>query len=92
MGWNLANAFEKPVHAKRDSSLVEESIALWITYWGKLESVYGGDTLTAVSSLNLDGRRLDPPERRRAAANMNEWIDSVMNALPVSTNDNGSPS
>lgn len=92
MGWNLANAFEKPVHARSDSSLVEESITALDTYWGRLETVYGSDTLTTVASLNLDGRNLEHLNGSRAAANMRKWIGSVMEALPASTSDNGNPS
>ena len=92
MGWNLANAFEKPVFATRDSSLVEKSISALDRYWGKLEAVYGGDTLTTVSSLNLDGNALIHLNGNRAAKNMADWIDSVMDALPSSPNRDGSAS
>lgn len=83
MGWNLANAFEKPVSAKRNSSLVQESIGALDTYWGKLETVYGSDSLQLVSSLNIDGDELNHLNGKRAAANMNDWITSVINQLPT---------
>jgi CRISPR system Cascade subunit CasC len=90
MGWNLANAFEKPVSASHSSSLVEGSIAALDRYWGKLEAMYGSDTLKKVSSLNLDGEALTHLNGERAAANLNAWIDAVMNALSASPEKGGS--
>jgi CRISPR system Cascade subunit CasC len=81
MGWNLANAFEKPVTAGRNSSLVAESIAALDSYWGKLESVYGNDTLVRVAAVNLDGPALTHLNGDRAVANINTWIDTVLSAL-----------
>ncbi len=92
MGWNLANAFEKPVVATRDNSLVEASIAALDSYWGKLETVYGGDTLTTVTSLNLDGPALDNLNGERAARNMAGWIESVLGALPAAPAQDGGES
>lgn len=92
MGWNLANAFEKPVTAGYNTSLVKESIVALDRYWGKLESLYGGETLTAVSSLNLDGEALTHLNSDRSAANLKEWIQTVLNALPGSADTSGSES
>ncbi len=92
MGWNLANAFEKPVSASHSSSLVEGSIAALDRYWGKLEVMYGSETLTKVSSLNLDGEALTHLNGDRAAANLNDWIDAVLSALPASIEMSGSVS
>jgi CRISPR system Cascade subunit CasC len=83
MGWNLANAFEKPVAAGYNTSLVKESIGALDRYWGKLEAIYGGETLTRVSALNLDGETLTHLHGDRAAANLTGWIDAVLNALPA---------
>ncbi len=86
MGWNLANAFEKPVTAGYNTSLVEGSIAALDNYWGKLEAIYGNETLTSVSSLNLDGEgQLANLNGNRTAANLNDWIASVLDALPAAT-------
>ena len=87
MGWNLANAFEKPAAAKHNSSLVEESIAALNAYWGKLETVYGDDTLKKISVLNLDGGELTHLNGDRKAKNMNEWISGVLNQLPLAQSD-----
>lgn len=83
MGWNLANAFEKPVVAGRNTSLVAESIAALDTYWGKLETVYGGDTLVRVASVNVDGPPLTHLNSNRAVASREAWIDAVLSALPA---------
>lgn len=92
MGWNLANAFEKPVTAGYNTSLVEESIRALDRYWGKLETLYGGETLTTVTSLNLDGTGLTHLNGERAAPNLNAWIGTVLNALPATAEKSGSGS
>ena len=92
MGWNLANAFEKPVVAGYNTSLVEESIHALDRYWGKLETLYGGETLTRVTSLNLDGTDLTHLNGSRAAANLQEWIGAVLNALSGTNETNRSDS
>ena len=92
MGWNLANAFEKPVTAGYNTSLVEESIRALDRYWGKLETLYGGETLTTVTSLNLDGSGLTHLNGTRAAANLNAWIGTVLDALPAAAEKGGSGS
>lgn len=85
MGWNLANAFEKPVSAGRNSSLVAESIAALDTYWGKLETVYGSNTLLRVAAVNVDGPPLTHLNSDRAVASCEAWIDAVLSALPTSS-------
>lgn len=92
MGWNLANAFEKPVTAGYNTSLVEESIRALDRYWGKLETLYGGETLTTVTSLNLDGSGLTHLNGERAAPNLNAWIGTVLDALPAAAEKSGSGS
>ena len=92
MGWNLANAFEKPVAANYQRSLVEQSIAALDRYWGQLETVYGSDTLITVSSLNLDGDDLTHLNSERAADNLDSWIKSVLDALSVPEGEQGSAS
>lgn len=92
MGWNLANAFEKPVVAGYNTSLIKESIKALDQYWGKLEAMYGGKTLTAVTSLNLDGEALTHLNGDRSAANLEGWIAAVLKALPVSPDMSGSES
>jgi CRISPR system Cascade subunit CasC len=87
MGWNLANAFEKPVFAGRNSSLVAESIGALDNYWGKLETVYGSDTLVRVASVNVDGPPLTHLNSDRAVASREAWIDAVLSALPAKSTE-----
>jgi len=54
MGWSLANAFERPVYARRDSGLVAPSVEALDTYWGRLCQVYGTDTLERTAALALE--------------------------------------
>lgn len=84
MGWNLANAFEKPVFAGRNSSLVAESIAALDAYWGKLEAIYGNDTLVCVAAVNLDGPPLTHLSGDHNVATVKTWLDTVLSSL-VST-------
>ncbi len=81
MGWNLANAFEKPVFAGRNSSLVAESIAALDAYWGKLETIYGGDTLVSVAAVNLDGPPLTHLSGDHNVATVKTWLDTVLSSL-----------
>jgi CRISPR system Cascade subunit CasC len=92
MGWNLANAFEKPVVAGYNTSLVKESISALDEYWGKLETVYGGQTFATVTSLNLEGEALTHFKGDRAAANLGDWIAAILTALSTSSNLGGSKS
>ncbi|MEZ4705925.1 MAG: type I-E CRISPR-associated protein Cas7/Cse4/CasC [Caldilineaceae bacterium] len=89
MGWNLANAFEKPIFAKRDSSLVGESIAALDAYWGKLEAIYGGDTLVCVAAINQDGPELNHLRGERTVSGRDAWIAAVLSALASKTEENG---
>lgn len=90
MGWNLANAFEKPVFAGRNSSLVAESIAALDRYWGKLETVYGNETLVSVASVNLDGPPLTHLNGERTVKNTQAWISGILSALATPSADRGS--
>ncbi len=81
MGWNLANAFEKPISATRTSSLVAESIAALDNYWGKLATIYGDDTLVCVAAINQDGPALTHLSGERAVASRKAWIEAVLKPL-----------
>lgn len=85
MGWNLANAFEKPVAATRNSSLVATSIAALDTYWGKLAIVYGDDTLVKVATINLDGPELTHLNGDHTVASRQTWIDAILEPLGEAT-------
>lgn len=92
MGWNLANAFEKPVSATYNQSLVEASISNLDKYWGKLQTMYGTDSLEEVCALNLDGGELANLGSDRCADNVDAWISSVLGALSDETDKDGSAS
>lgn len=81
MAWSLANAFERPVRAARDSGYVDPSIATLDEYWGRLSRVYGDGSIT-VAALALDEAA---PLNHLAAAvqpSLDAWIATVLRALP----------
>lgn len=39
--WSLANAFEKPVVAKKDNSILHQSVAMLDNHWHELDCMYG---------------------------------------------------
>ncbi len=81
MAWSLANAFERPVRAARDSGYVDPSIATLDEYWGRLSRVYGDGSIT-VAALVLDEAA---PLNHLAAAvqpSLDAWIATVLRALP----------
>ncbi|MEX1019536.1 MAG: type I-E CRISPR-associated protein Cas7/Cse4/CasC [Litorilinea sp.] len=80
MGWNLANAFEKPVVPSAGGSIVQNSIAALDNYWGKLSTIYGDDTLQSIQAINLDGSEL-PNLGKYAASTQSEWLNAVSGAL-----------
>lgn len=90
MGWNLANAFEKPVAATRNISLVEASITALDGYWGKLAAAYGDDTLVKVAAINLDGPALAHLSSDSTVANRTEWINAILE--PLTSSNTGSQS
>ncbi len=82
MGWSLVNAFETPVRPHRDSGLVAPSVEALDTYWGRLQQVYGDDTLTSVSALSLN-TELSLEHLDKLAENQEAWIKAVTDALPT---------
>lgn len=83
MGWSLANAFERPVRARRDSGLVTPSVEALDAYWGRLCQVYGTDTLVCTTALALDpDLPLEALEESRVK-NLEAWVSAVTNSLPA---------
>ena len=82
MGWSLANAFEKPVAARRDGGIVSPSIEALDTYWGRLCEVYGTGTLTRVAALSLDGEPRLTNLGENLASSVEEWVAQALAALP----------
>jgi CRISPR system Cascade subunit CasC len=81
MGWSLANAFEKPVRAVRDSGLVAPSVKALDSYWGRLTAVYGTKSIRATAALALDGD-LELTALKDAQVNdLEAWIKAVIGPI-----------
>ena len=80
MSWSLANAFERPVSAWRDTGLVEPSIRALDQYWGSLVRMYGnGHSVIAALSL-VDGLSLDHLGSY-IASSLDQWVSQVSTAV-----------
>lgn len=77
MSWSLANAFERPVSALRDSGYIRPSIEALDTYWAQLTGTFSQNP-KAVAALNLEpevklthlGSYLKP--------NLDQWIEALL--------------
>lgn len=80
MSWSLANAFEKPVYAKRDQSLLETSIAVLDQYWAGLVEFFGDDPRPVVGCVGMSPEleNLDP----YLVKDFETWISQSLEALP----------
>lgn len=79
--WSLANAFEKPVRAVRDSGLVAPSVKALDGYWGRLCTVYGAKSLKATTALTLDGD-LELTALKGAQVNdVESWVEAVIKPI-----------
>jgi len=83
MGWSLANAFERPVRARRDSGLVAPSVEAMDAYWGRLCQVYGNDTLVCKAALALDPNLALEALKEAQVENLEAWVSAVTNSLPA---------
>lgn len=80
-GWSLANAFEKPVHQRGDSGLVEPSVAALETYWNEqLLGVYGNESVKHTATL-APGLELTALKETRVDS-LESWVDAIMESLP----------
>ena len=80
MSWSLANAFERPVSAWRDTGLVEPSIKALDQYWGNLVRMYGnGHSVIAALSL-VDGLSLDHLGSY-ISSSLDQWVSQVSTAV-----------
>ena len=75
--WSLANAFEKPVRAGRDSGLVAPSVKALDSYWGRLAAVYGTKSITATAALALDGDLALVALKDAQVKDLDAWIKAV---------------
>ena len=81
MGWSLANAFERPVRARRDGGLVAPSVEALDVYWSRLCQLYGTDTLTRKAMLALDTDLSTESLQADQVQNLEEWLGAVTEAL-----------
>ncbi len=93
MSWSLANAFERPVRAGRDSGLVQPSVEALAAYWERLNQVYRknkredkaehnphGDEMT-VAALALERDLNLGTLADHRVESLEEWVRAVLAAL-----------
>ncbi|OIO91391.1 MAG: type I-E CRISPR-associated protein Cas7/Cse4/CasC [Anaerolineae bacterium CG2_30_64_16] len=75
--WSLANAFEKPVRAERDSGLVAPSVKALDGHWGRLHAVYGKKSIAATAALALDDDLELTALKGAQVKDLEAWIAAV---------------
>jgi hypothetical protein len=88
-GWSLANAFEKPVRANRDSGLVGPSIERLDRYWRNLTRFYGEDSVKARAAtfgadLAADEAELSEALKAALVPTRDEWVSKIVAQLSPS--------
>jgi CRISPR system Cascade subunit CasC len=79
--WSLANAFERPVTAFRDSGYIRPSIEALDTYWGQLSRLFPSSPV-AVAALNLeDGVTLKNLGDGVLTPDLASWIKTLIAPL-----------
>jgi CRISPR system Cascade subunit CasC len=78
--WNLANAFEKPVHARGETGLVDASILSLDDHYGRLKSVYGSKGILRECNVTVDDG-LKPKNLGTSAPDLEQLIQEVMGAI-----------
>jgi len=81
MAWSLANAFERPVHAK--DGLTSPSVAALDTYWNRLTAVYSLAPGSHVIALPLDADLPLEALKGNCVATLEEWVEATLEALAV---------
>ncbi|MBM4456789.1 MAG: type I-E CRISPR-associated protein Cas7/Cse4/CasC [Chloroflexi bacterium] len=83
--WSLANAFEKPVRAERDSGLVAPSVKALDAYWGRLSAVYGTKFIKAKAAVALDdGLALDALKGAQVK-DLDAWVEATLKPIKEAT-------
>lgn len=82
--WNLANAFEDPVRAGRDSGLIRPSIQALDEYWSDLSRRRDDVQFDAVSVFTDSGKHEQALESLSGyhQPNLTAWIEAITSALP----------
>jgi len=80
MSWSLSNAFEKPVYAKSDQSLLEASILALDSYWSGLVAFFGQGPQPVVGLVGVQ------PELEAlkpfVIKDFQNWVDTIISTLP----------
>jgi CRISPR system Cascade subunit CasC len=80
--WNLANAFEAPVHPRRETGLIEPSIRALDGFWGNLIRARDDATFTAVAAYTDQYPHALDQLQPYFQPNISSWINAVNAALP----------
>ncbi len=80
MSWSMANAFEKPVYARRDQSLLETSVMALDRYWTGLVQFFGDGPQPVVGCVGISPEleHLEP----YLVKDFESWINKTLEALP----------
>jgi CRISPR system Cascade subunit CasC len=79
---SLANAFEKPVAAWKEKSMVEASTEAMDTYWGKITGIYGDKGVTARPACStFEGEMANLGDYKKSS--FEEVIKSVLENISV---------
>lgn len=82
MGWNLVNAFEKPVRADGQGGYVATSVAALDGYWGALCAVYGTANLRLVAARTLGPELPVEHLAEHLIGERETWLQAILGALP----------
>ncbi len=80
--WNLANAFERPVHSSRETGLIEPSIRAMDTFWGNLTRTRDDAVFEAVAVYTDQYQSALDQLQPYFQPNLSGWIKIVNEALP----------
>jgi CRISPR system Cascade subunit CasC len=82
--WNLANAFEEPVHARRDTGLIRPSIKALDDYWNDLTTRRDDAQFEAVSVFTDSAKHEQALEALSGyhQPTLSAWVEVITAALP----------
>lgn len=80
--WNLANAFEKPARAGRDTGLIEPSIKALDTFWGNLSQARDDAEFKTVAVYTDQYQSALDQLQPYLQPNLSGWVNAVNEALP----------
>jgi CRISPR system Cascade subunit CasC len=82
--WNLANAFEEPVRARRDSGLIRPSIESLDNYWGELTQRRDDAKFDAIAVFADSAKHAQALNTLSSAyqPTLSTWVKTIVQALP----------